>query len=501
MSNTIYEWWRTNRKPKPPFDPFNEYKDLDSLLVAAKFFDNDKKSDIRFVNRINFLLENNAPITSLENLSHVKFLSQELKKKIVQRYISHNKNSSNALTPQQILCTCIQLRLIDFVKELVESSDQLWKNALVESDSSGVNVLQLALRCKEMDIVNDIIEQGDIGNILLEDGETLFHYFSRKGDKEMINKLFKKQPNVIDRKNQFGWTPLNIALSRGHKALADWMMKYCLAVKTESNLDELSDDVFMYCLEFISPDSMSLINLKLVCKSWNAVIDSEDNWELKCKYKFGYKGPLLRKSWKILGIALHRARLTNQFSYISLLKGPCDKTWRTMNKHQRLDLISKLQSRAESETSTGAHRTTKGTFAEQLHSRHLSIAFKNVKCPFNMREKEFWRIRDITEVDIKELISVSKKSFSLRKTITHLFSCFSNKLGCTKLEEIIDQDFPVCIYKCKTKHNNTASYLIFSDDLIGLCLDLPVETPQFNNENAWWKTYTNQNYGSLKSDI
>ena len=91
-----------------------------------------------------------------------------------------------------------------------------------EPDTQGATALLFACMESHLDIVDALLKSGANVNVCVE--ETPLTAACRNGQQEIVNRLLKETPNLATT-NRYGMTPAEIAVNKGHTALATKLIK------------------------------------------------------------------------------------------------------------------------------------------------------------------------------------------------------------------------------------------------------------------------------------
>ncbi|XP_076081609.1 uncharacterized protein LOC143052446 isoform X2 [Mytilus galloprovincialis] len=115
---------------------------------------------------------------------------------------------------------------ISVCKELLtQYADQ---QLAAQKEDNGDNVLHIACRRRDLDLVKMLLENGILVDATNYDGHTALHIASWEGDEMLVKYLYqmKANPNLSDRMDR---VPVHLAAERGHTTIVDLLVDKCKA--------------------------------------------------------------------------------------------------------------------------------------------------------------------------------------------------------------------------------------------------------------------------------
>jgi hypothetical protein len=168
--------------------------------------------------------------------------------------------------------------------------------------------------------------------------ENFLFYVCRIGDFDLYSLVASTCPSFINEKNSNGFTPLNIANSRGLYSFCKKANEKFDAKMNSPSIQVLSNDVLVHVFSFLVDfdqkyDSKSLLNLKLTNAFFYQAVLSEELWAMICSKKRNIL-TLTRESWMVTAFSLYADDKLSNSKYFKLIRSSMtngDRSWRKLS--------------------------------------------------------------------------------------------------------------------------------------------------------------------------
>eukprot|EP01080_Neovahlkampfia_damariscottae_P001436 gene1436-12055_t len=314
---------------------------------------------------------------------------------------------------------------------------------------------------------------------LLNFDENILFYACRLGDIELYSLIAELHPELINQKNKYFFVPLNIAQSNNHLKLVEFAKEKYKAELIPSKIDNLTDDVFIHILLFLTDlsegyDSKTLLPLKLVNSLFYEKSLSETIWQFVCAKKQNIIS-LSRESWLVSAFSIYKfQKLSNNLHsrIIKVLMNNGDKNWRNLTNVQ--EIVNDFQKRKmDIDDLLEKGMITERIYFEMKFSSGFNKSFDNKKLiePFEWKELKLKELK----FDSKDINYFLKNQIVKRLVFQSLTSTFEDLLVNSFEENIpifsnefnADSDYCIRFFVGK-KVGDVFELLIVSDDILFL---------------------------------